>query len=390
VAAGLVAFAGSVWRVTGPLVADGVALALALLALAVAVAFADKPSRGRAIATGALAAAAVAVKLLVAPVGLAIVVCFLPKERRGYLGWAALSAAVVSVVCWLPFGIHNVVTQSVSYNSGAESRGDLGANADEIIEVLKVQDPTVLLLAAGCLAVALVQVALWFRRRHVEADADGPWWESIRGAEFQVGVWAWLAATVVFLLFEPTLWEHHVAIVVPPLVIAAVLLVRRPAVLAVVGLVALAMAAPEQVADVEPILAPRPYHADQQAAVDEMARLPDDAWIVTDAPGLVLAAGLSTPPDLVDPSVKRIEQEMITLDSLRQAVADPQVCGVLAWRPKFAWLVPGLPAMVEHAGFTEIREFGPITNDTMDEAGVKHRAGVNTDQETLWLRPGCD
>jgi hypothetical protein len=46
--------------------------------------------------------------------------------------------------------------------------------------------------------------------------------------------------------------------------------------------------------------------------------------------------------------------------------------------------------MVEHAGFTEIREFGPITNDTMDEAGVKHRAGVNTDQETLWLRPGCD
>ncbi len=391
VAALLVTLGGSVLRVTGPLLADGAAAALAVTALAVSAAFAERPSTRKAILAGALGAAAVSVKLLVAPVGLPMLACFLPRSHRRHLWPAAAAALVVAAACWLPFGVSRVVDQSVTYHQEAEARGDVDENRETLDKVLEEEDPAILkanrivrLVVVAQVAVALVGVA-WRRRQGESVLGEwlpGPWFA------FKLATWGWLAATMVFLLYEPTLWRHHVALLVPPLVIAPLLLVRPRIAAVLVGVLALT-ALPLQLDHAEDVLHPEPYDEAEASLLDHLQALPDGRWAISDYPGIVWRAGLGMPPDLVDPSIKRIEQGRISLASLSEAAADERVCAVVAWRPKYAWLVPGLPQVLEDEGFEVEAEFGEVTGPRITTAGIEPEDGVNTPYRTLWTRPSC-
>jgi len=90
--------------------------------------------------------------------------------------------------------------------------------------------------------------------------------------------------------------------------------------------------------------------------------------VISDEPGFVYRAGLRTPPMLNDPSIKRIDQGSLTTDMVADAAADPRVCAVVVWSPRFARELPGLPDRLAVAGL-EPRSFGG--------------------DRTLWLRPDC-
>jgi hypothetical protein len=391
VAALLVALGGSVIRVTGPLLADGVAMALAVSALAVAMAFADHPSTRKAVVAGALGAAAVSVKLLVVPVGLPMLVCFLPQARRRYLWWAAGAALVVAAACWLPFGLNRVVDQSVTYHQEAEVRGDVDTKRETMDKVLDEEDPAVLRAVRVVRVIVILQVVVallhafwrWRQGESLFGERTLSRWFALRVAAF-----AWLGVTLLFLLYEPTLWRHHVALLLPPLVIASMLVVTRRSAALLVGVLALT-AVPMQLDRTEDVLHPEPYDDAEAALLDHLQALPDGRWAISDYPGIVWRAGLGMPPELVDPSIKRIEQGRISLDTLRDAAADERVCAVVAWRPKYAWLVPGLPEALEEAGFVVEAEFGEVTGPRIDTAGVEPEAGTNTPYRTLWTRPSC-
>ncbi len=100
----------------------------------------------------------------------------------------------------------------------------------------------------------------------------------------------------------------------------------------------------------------------------ELRALPSGAWVISDEPGFVYRAGMRTPPLLNDPSIKRIDQKLLTTDTVADAAADPRVCAVVVWSRRFARDLPGLADRLAAEGL-EPRSFGG--------------------DRTLWLRPDC-
>jgi hypothetical protein len=100
----------------------------------------------------------------------------------------------------------------------------------------------------------------------------------------------------------------------------------------------------------------------------ELRALPRDAWAISDDSGYVYRAGLRTPPLLNDPSVKRIDQGLLTTDMVADAARDPRVCAVVVWSPRFAHDLPGLAGRLRADGL-EKRSFHG--------------------DRALWLRPDC-
>ena len=64
--------------------------------------------------------------------------------------------------------------------------------------------------------------------------------------------------------------------------------------------------------------------------------------MITDEPGLAWRADRLVPGELVDASIKRIEQGQITTDVLGDAAADDDVCAVLVWDGDRYGDLPGL------------------------------------------------
>jgi hypothetical protein len=166
------------------------------------------------------------------------------------------------------------------------------------------------------------------------------------------------------LVLEPALYRNHLATIVPPLAVLAAILVRTPRVLAVL----LVLLIPWSVANLHDILWPTGYRGDAAELMRELEALPHDAWVISDEPGFVYRAGLRTPALLNDPSQKRIDQQLLTTDMVADAAADPRVCAVVVWSPRFARELPGLAERLAADGL-EPRVFGG--------------------DRTLWLRPDC-
>jgi hypothetical protein len=97
--------------------------------------------------------------------------------------------------------------------------------------------------------------------------------------------------------------------------------------------------------------------------------LPSDAEVISDEPGFVYRAGLRTPKLMNDPSVKRIDQHLLTTASVARAAADPRVCAVVVWSSRFGRRLPGLPAALRRAGLVRADTYGGI--------------------RALWLRPSA-
>jgi 4-amino-4-deoxy-L-arabinose transferase-like glycosyltransferase len=359
IAGALVATSGSMIWTTGQVTGDGIASAIAMAAVWSAVAYRDDPRAGRALLTGVVMGAAFAVKPLVATAALPVGWWLWSRRRLDHLAAAVGAAVVVWFASALPWGLSRVWEQSVDYNRGAGPRFSKASQLRKLFSTLSSRD----LLVVGALVLALVTVAAaagWFGRRVADRAAAA---SAARGDVIVIAIWA--AVTALVLVLEPALYRNHLATIVPPLAVLAAILVRAPRVLAVV----LVLLIPFSVANLHDILWPTGYRGDAAALMRELNALPRDAWVISDEPGFVYRAGLRTPPLLNDPSIKRIDQGLLTTDMVADAAADPRVCAVVAWSPRFGRELPDLADRLAAEGL-EPRSFGG--------------------DRTLWLRPDCD
>ena len=83
--------------------------------------------------------------------------------------------------------------------------------------------------------------------------------------------------------------------------------------------------------------------------------------MISDEPGFVYRADLRTPRLLNDPSVKRIDQHLLTTDMVADAARDPDVCAVVVWSDRFGRDLPGLPDRAARRRARRSRAPGPAT-----------------------------
>ena len=357
----LVALSGCVLWTTGPITADGPAIALAATAVALSVRYRDRPSRGLALAVGAVLGAALSVKAPLVLLSTIPVAGFLLSARRVRdLSAAACSALAVGLASTLPWGFGRVWDQSVAYQIDSDRNGSMRDNAEKILSTLWDRDP--LLLAVAAVAVAYAVARRSVARRGAKPGtglvapipAAGTRWSSplprVRDAHL---IWAWLLALLLFLVIEPAMWRNHIAHLVAPLALLATL---RPPPMRLVA-VAAVVALPFQLARLDGVLHPDPYRGDEAAAVDALRALPGGAWAISDDPGFVWRAGRDTPFDLVDTSVKRVQQGRITTKSVVDAASDPRVCAVLVWSDRRFGALEGLASGLAAGGYSETLRF---------------------------------
>jgi 4-amino-4-deoxy-L-arabinose transferase-like glycosyltransferase len=339
IAALLVATSGSILFVTGPLAADGPALAFAALAVACALRYQDSPSLRGALLVGALTGAALMVKALVipvvVPVGLVLLLARRPKWFVAAVGAAVAMAVVPSVL----LGFSDVWDQSIAYH--LEVAGDRTplANLGKVASTFATRDALVLAVAVVGLGTLLVAVSRTARSWPALRRGDG-------GLTGGAVLGSWLLAVLVVLALEHPLWRPHVAHLVVPIAVLAVLC--RPSLRAVV--LAALVASPWWLSASLPILWPEPYLESEAQAVEQLQDLPPGALAISDDPGLVYRSGRSTPPDWVDGSILLVETERITEDSIVAEAEQPDVCAVVVWSGRWGDF-EDLPARLLDAGY---------------------------------------
>jgi hypothetical protein len=160
-----------------------------------------------------------------------------------------------------------------------------------------------------------------------------------------LGVWG--GAQALFLVIEPAMWRPHVSQVVAPIALLAVL---RPPPWRVI-LVAAVVLSPWWVSNVHEILWPGSYDRDEQAVVDRLRELPDDAWVISDDPGFAWRAEHRVPGNFVDVSEKRVQQRQLTAKVIARAAARPKVCAVVVWSDHRFGSLPALPDLLRGEGY---------------------------------------
>lgn len=350
-AAALVATTGSILWTTAPLTGDGPAAALTALAVLGAFAWRDRPSRTRAVLTGVAMGAALAVKVLVAvaaiPIGLVFVATVALDTRRRVrdLAIAVVAAIVVIAGGTLPWGVHRVVDQSITYHTKAPRLETVHEQFDKIVSTVPSRDLP--LLAAVVIGAVFAVVAR--RRRNAAKPAASP------AANHDVAiVLSWLLPLLALLIFEKNLWRPHLAALTLPL---ALLVALRPPPLRWFA-IALVFLVPWWVVHLDDILWPAVPSGATAAVVAELRALPPGAWVLSDDPGLAWRAGRRVPANLVDGSILRIDEGLVTTRTVRKAAAEPRVCAVVVWSERWGAHLPGLPTDLRAEGFTLEHHYG--------------------------------
>jgi hypothetical protein len=356
-AGALTASSGVLLWTTGPLTGDGPGAALATGAVAVALAYRRSPSRGKAVAIMLLAGAAVAVKsLLVGPAVLVAWVLVATRRRWFDALLVPLGAGAVVVLAALPWGVGHVLDDYVRYHLGKTGARTPGANIDKIVTTFFRRDlPLVVIGALG--AVSAVVARVLHRHRSPQGDrTDGPWWE--RAVARERIVWWWAATVVALLVVQEPMFRNHLAALVAPL--ALLVACFRPSwrVVAVAAIVTV----PFQVATLRPLALPDGYSGREARIVERLRTLPEDAWALSDQPGLVWRAGLGTDPYFVDPSALRIGLDVpsiaVTEDRIVEAARRPRTCAVVITAHARFGHFTGLPARLERLDYRLADDFG--------------------------------
>jgi 4-amino-4-deoxy-L-arabinose transferase-like glycosyltransferase len=370
-AAALVTTTGSILWTTAPLTGDGPAAALTALAVLGAFAWRDEPSSRRAILTGVAMGAALAVKVLVAVAAIPIGLVFLfPRSRRGArdLAAAVAAAVVVIVAATLPWGVSHVIDQSVTFHTNGPRLETIHQQFNKLVTTLPSRDlPLVAAVVIGLLAAALtartgtpeattaepatpgVGAARRLRRVGGTRRRRAQRWAPLSTAATR-DVWivvAWLVPLLLLLVFEKNMWRPHIAAVTLPL---ALLVALRPPPLRWFA-VALIFLVPWWAIHLHDILWPAPASGSEAAVVAEMHTLPKGAWVISDEPGLAWRAGRRVPASLVDGSILRIDEHLVTTTTVARAAAGPHVCAVVVWTSRYVDHLPGLPAALQRDGY---------------------------------------
>ena len=369
--AALATTSGSILWVTASLSGDGPAIAFAVTALALAFAFRSKPTLTRAVLVGLAMGATLSVKLLAAPVAIPVGLLLLAGGRLRALGTAIGAAVFVFLAASLPWGIDRVWAQSVEYHQGARRTDSYGGNAWRLVRTLCERDVVLVVVALLSAATALVAVTRARRSRVTIGNAaatplgdrhgnvggdhpDEPGPGVLRrltepGALFGI----WLVVQAGLIVWEPEMWRPHVSEVVVPI---ALLVALRPPPwrLVAVGVVA---ALPWYLVNVHTMLWPPAYPRDAAAVVERLRALPPGAWAISDDPGLVWRAGRRSPANLVDASIKRVEEKLITPATIGHAAADRRVCAVVVWSNRYGGFA-SLPARLADDGYEVAATYG--------------------------------
>ncbi len=350
-AAALVTTTGSILWTTAPLTGDGPAAAFTALAVLGAFWWRDRPGYGRAILTGVAMGAALAVKVLVGLAAIPIGLVFLIARRTGDLAAAVAAALALLVVATVPWGASRVVDQSITYHTKAPRLETVGEQFDKLATTLPSRDLP--LLAAVLLALLATLAA---RRGATVATRGAVRAGAVGSHQDVLLVLAWLIPLALLLVFEKNMWRPHIAALTLPL---ALLVALRPPPLRWFA-VALVFLVPWWAVHLSDLLWPAPYHGAPAAAVADLRALPGGAWVITDDPGLAWRAGRRLPASLVDASVLRIDEHLITTSVIRDAAASSRVCAVVVWTSRYGRDLPGLPAALRDDGYVITRRYGGI------------------------------
>jgi 4-amino-4-deoxy-L-arabinose transferase-like glycosyltransferase len=361
-AAALVATSGSLLWVTAPLSGDGPALAFAVTAVALAFAFRTKPTTLRALGVGLAMGAALSIKLLVVPAAIPVGLLLLRGGRVRALVTAVGSAVVVFFAAALPWGLSNVWDQSVAFHQNATRTDSYGGNAWRLVHTLGERDVLLTVVAVTAVIAGLVSaVAAHRARRRVPAAADqeagagsAPPARALAFLERPAGMFtAWLVVQSALLVWEPQMWRPHVSEVIVP--VALLVALRPPPAWPAVAVVVLAL--PWYVVNVHTTLWPEAYPRDQADAVARIRALPAGAWAISDDPQFVWRADRRTPGNLVDSSIKRIQEGMVTARTVAHGAALPQVCAVVVWSSRYGNFTT-LPHLLAGEGYHVVAGYG--------------------------------
>lgn len=363
-AAGLTATSGVLLWTTGPMTGDGIAGMFATGAVAVALGYRRAPSWPKVAAVTALAGAAVATKsLLVGPALLSALVLVASRRKWLQIVTVPVGASALTLLLALPWGTTNVLDDYVRYHLDKTAERTPGANLSKLATTFFHRDTVLVVLAT--LAVLFAVGALIRARRR---GAPTPL-RTAPGATGTGFLWLWAGAAVVVLTLQNPMFRNHLSALVPP----ATLLVARFRPPWRVVAVAVLLAAPFQVAELRPLLAPEDFRGTDAQIVAALRRLPAGAWALSDTPGLVWRSGHGTDPFFVDPSVLRLDSRVdaikITEDRLVHAAANPRVCAVAVTAPARFGRYEDLPRRLLRLGYDQ-------TLVTGDRLG-------------LYVRPGC-
>ncbi|MGQ0824787.1 MAG: ArnT family glycosyltransferase [Actinomycetota bacterium] len=342
-AAALVATTGTMLWTTGPITGDGIAVAFSASAVWGAVAYRDSPASSRAVLTGVAMGAAMCVKLLVVVAAIPVGWYLWSHRRARDFALAVGAAFAVAVAATIPFGFSDVWEQSVSYHRDSEYLYGPGEQLGKLVTTLLDRD-------LPLLAVVALGIAMGSRRRSPGTAVLG----------------AWALVTAAVLVFEPAMFRNHIAMLVMPLALLTALRPPPARVLAVTALVV----TPWWAVHLDDMLWPDGYDGNEATLTTALRALPDGARGISDEPGFLWRAGITTVDQLNDTSIKRIDQGQITTESVARAAARPSVCAVVVWSNRFGHELPGLSDALRAAGFDREAEYD--------------------DERALWLKRDCD
>jgi hypothetical protein len=347
-AGALVATSGSLLWVTAPISGDGPALAFAVTAAALAFAYRARPSALRAVAVGLAMGGALSIKLLVVPAAIPVGLLLLRGGRLRALATAVGAAVAVFFAAALPWGISNVWDQSIAFHQNASRTDSYGGNAWRLVHTLCERDVLLTIVAVA----ALVSLAFAHRPRE-RAHATLPA-RAMAFAERPAGMFTlWLVVQSALLVWEPQMWRPHVSEVIVPI---ALLVALRPPSWRVTAVV-LVVALPWYLVNVHTMLWPASYRGDDAAAVGRIRALPQGAWVISDEPTFIWRANRRTPGNLVDSSIKRIQEKLVTATTVARGAAKPQVCAVVVWTSRFGDLTT-LPQLLAGEDYAPVVRYG--------------------------------
>ena len=358
----LVATTGTMLWTTGQITGDGPATALAVCAVWAAVVHRDDPRLVRAVITGVAMGAAIAVKPLVATAAIPVGWWLLfpaarddegTRRRYDHVAVGAIAAVATWLLLALPWGLSRVWEQSIEYNTGAGPRFSHLSQLNKL-RVTLVDRDLILVVAVALGLIAALIAARRSRDRMHSANLEAA-----------VLMGSWVVAAAVLLVMEPAMYRNHLATIVPPL---ALLFAVRPPPLRWLA-ITLVVTVPWAVVHLDDILWPSGYSGNEARLVAALRALPADTRVISDDPGFVWRAGLSTPRLMNDTSIKRIAQRRLTTESVTEAAAEPETCAVVIWSTRFGRALPGLREELARVGYS------------LDE-----RYAVNRE---LWTKPSC-
>jgi hypothetical protein len=345
VSGAIVATTGTMLWTTGQITGDGPAAALTALAVWSALVYRDEPRWWRAVMTGALFGGALATKPIVVAAVVPIAVWVWSRHRRAHVIASAAAVGLTWFASAVPWGLTRVWRQSFEYHTGTGPSYSHATQAGKLAVGLATRD-----------AILVAAVGLgWFAARRAGRTTRVP-------ADLRL-LTAWTALVAVVLVLEKAMFANHLAAIVLPLALVAAVRPPPSRWLAV----ALVVLVPWEIANQRDILWPAHVTGVDAQVVAHLRRLPPGSEAISDNPGLVWRAGLTTPAQMNDTTDMRVFQGGITTEVVAAAALSGHTCAVVITPGGFGVQLPGVRAAIGSEGYHLARAWG-------------------NDRE-LWLRP---